>query len=66
MVELLDHIRWIKDKFKIAGGGFFMRFGDHQYTGATIAHLHAHIISGIKQGKKTEKIKVPLAYKKVQ
>ena len=26
-----------------------MRFGDHNYTGATITHLHAHIVSGHKQ-----------------
>ncbi len=32
-------------EFKIKGGAFFIRFGDPRLTGATVAHLHAHLIS---------------------
>ncbi len=32
-------------KLRIPGGTFFMRFGDTQYTGATVTHLHCHIVS---------------------
>ena len=48
--------RWAIKKYKIKGGGFAMRFGDTNFTGATVAHLHFHIISP-KQDKKTGRAK---------
>jgi len=30
---------------KIPGGTFIMRFGDTRYTGASVSHLHANLIS---------------------
>jgi len=64
MIELFSHIRWIKKKFNIRGGAFLMRFGDIKYTGASITHLHAHLISGYKQKKDSESIKQKIGYKK--
>jgi ATP adenylyltransferase len=32
-------------EFKIKGGAFFIRFGDSKLTGATVTHLHAHLIA---------------------
>ena len=38
---------------KISGGTMFMRFGDTNYTGGTVEHLHAQLLSGGKRpGKK--------------
>ena len=48
MIEFLDHVKWVKNKFKIPGSTFLIRSGDNKYTGATITHLHAHIVSGYK------------------
>jgi diadenosine tetraphosphate (Ap4A) HIT family hydrolase len=62
--ELLSHIQWISKYGKLKGGTFFMRFGDVRYTGATIAHLHAQLISGVPTGKQTEPIAVTLSHKK--
>ena len=31
-------------KRKIAGGAFVLRFGDTHFTGASVAHLHAHLV----------------------
>ncbi len=51
--EAVDYLtRWAIKKYKIKGGGFAMRFGDTRFTGATVAHLHFHIISP-KLNKKT-------------
>ena len=61
--ELLDHIKWANKKFKIPGASFIMRFGDHNYTGATITHLHAHIVSGHKQKKNSEAIRSSIGFK---
>lgn len=63
MVELLEHIKWAKKKFKMLGAGFVMRYGDHDYTGATITHLHAHLISGHRQKKNSEAIRPTVGFK---
>ncbi len=42
--ELFTHISWAESEYKIAAGGLAMRFGDTTNTGASVAHLHAHII----------------------
>lgn len=45
-------ISWATNEFKIKGGGITMRFGDSLYTGATVKHLHLHLISPeVKSGK---------------
>lgn len=38
-------INWAVAKFKIKGGGMTMRFGNPLFTGATVQHLHAHLIA---------------------
>ena len=62
--ELFEIISWAENKFKIKGGSILIRFGNMGYTGATISHLHAHIIVGVKEGQNTEKLKVPVGFKK--
>lgn len=45
-------IDWALKKFKIDGGGIVMRFGNTLKTGATIKHLHMHLITPlVKKGK---------------
>ncbi len=36
--------KWAIKKYKIKGGGLMLRFGDNEYTGATVCHLHFHLI----------------------
>ncbi|MEI6864071.1 MAG: HIT domain-containing protein [Candidatus Adlerbacteria bacterium] len=43
--EILELSKWAVKKFDLKGGALNMRFGDTDYTGATVAHLHAHLIS---------------------
>ena len=49
-------INWAIKKWKIKGGGITMRFGETDYTGASVNHIHFHIISP-KIDKKTKKTK---------
>lgn len=35
---------WAAEKFKIKGGALALRFGGTDYTGATVCHLHFHLI----------------------
>lgn len=44
-------------KWKIKGGGLAMRFGNTNYTGASVSHIHFHIISP-KIDKNTKRAKV--------
>ncbi len=42
--SVLNLSNWANQEFSIKGGGLTMRFGDTLYTGATVKHLHAHLI----------------------
>jgi diadenosine tetraphosphate (Ap4A) HIT family hydrolase len=62
--ELGSMLAWIESEFSLPGGTFLMRFGDMRYNGATIAHLHAHVITGIKEGNNSEPIRKKIGFKK--
>jgi diadenosine tetraphosphate (Ap4A) HIT family hydrolase len=62
--ELGEFLSWVEKNFNIQGGSFVMRFGDINYTGATISHLHAHVVVGSRQTKKSVGIKVKVGFQK--
>ncbi|TAL48757.1 HIT domain-containing protein [Patescibacteria group bacterium] len=64
MQELGKHLSWIERKFKVPGGAFVMRFGSILYTGASVSHLHAHLVVGGKQTGRTGKIQIKIGFKK--
>ena len=43
--ELNDFIKKFTGENKIPGATFLMRFGDTRYTGASVSHLHAILVS---------------------
>jgi diadenosine tetraphosphate (Ap4A) HIT family hydrolase len=50
--ELSILLSWTIKKFKLKGGGLAMRFGDTALTGATVCHIHAHlIVPKLQRGK---------------
>lgn len=58
--ELGELINWTIDEYRLPAGAFFFRFGDTDYTGASVSHLHCQIIfGGAKDG---ERLKVKLGY----
>ena len=38
-------VNWALQEFGIRGGALSIRFGDTDHTGATVSHLHFHLIS---------------------
>ena len=38
-------VNWAIKEYNIRGGGLLIRFGNTQFTGATVCHLHFHLIS---------------------
>lgn len=54
---------WIKHTYDVKGGSTLMRWGDSEYTGASVTHLHAHLVVGAPRTKDGEFILTALAYK---
>lgn len=42
--ELFQALSWAIKKYQIPGGALAFRFGDTEYSAASVNHLHAHII----------------------
>lgn len=61
--ELINHIKQLIKKYKLPAGSLVMRFGDSDYTSASVTHLHAHLIVGGKKSKDKEELNVPVGYK---
>ncbi len=38
-------MNWAIEEFGIKGGALTLRFGDTEYTGATVCHIHFHLIA---------------------
>ncbi len=45
LITVKELVNWAIRKFKIKGGALSIRFGDTDHTGATVCHLHFHLIS---------------------
>ncbi len=43
--EFFSLMQWAEKKFNLTGGGIGMRFGDITVNGATVAHLHAQLLT---------------------
>jgi len=52
--ELLKFVNEITAERGILGGTFMMRYGDSRFTGGTVTHLHAQLVSG--SGQKGEEV----------
>jgi ATP adenylyltransferase len=42
--ELFEIISWAEKEFEMPGGGFAMRFGDTEFSAATVKHLHIQLL----------------------
>lgn len=42
--ELVEMSQWLEREFKIEGGGIVLRFGDTEFSGGTIPHIHAQLL----------------------
>lgn len=61
--DLFSLLDWAARENNIEGGAFLMRFGDTRYNGASVDHLHAHLVVGDKDGPEKEKIRTKLGFK---
>lgn len=56
--------RQLAKNYAFKGASLMMRSGDTRFTGASVNHLHAHLIIGSPRSKTTEPIKALIAFKK--
>ncbi|MEP6710496.1 MAG: HIT domain-containing protein [Candidatus Saccharibacteria bacterium] len=55
--ELGDQVKQLIRDNDLEYGGLAMRFGDIRYTGATVSHLHAHVLQARKDLPDDTKVK---------
>jgi diadenosine tetraphosphate (Ap4A) HIT family hydrolase len=61
--DLFTLLAWVTETYSIEGGSFFMRFGDMNWNGSSVEHLHAQLIVGKKKDNTTEALRVKLGWK---
>lgn len=59
---LLFLISSFNQKHKVKGGAIVMRFGETDYTGGSVDHLHLHLIVGGKRRPKAEPLSAYIGY----
>lgn len=62
--DLHKTYRLIVKRFGLTGATLMVRSGDTQFTGASVNHLHAHLIVGGPRTKTAKPIKALVAFKK--
>lgn len=60
LADLFALVNTAITEYKFPGGAFFMRFGDHDYTGGSVEHLHAHLMLGDIHAPNHEAVRVKL------
>lgn len=56
---------WLREHCSLRSGGMFLRFGDMDRTGSSVAHIHFQVLSGTKKysDEGREPLRVKLGYK---
>lgn len=59
--DLVLMLQWAEEYFAIESGAFALRFGDIRYNGASVKHLHVHLVVGDVHDPNHEKIKFKMS-----
>ncbi len=59
--ELQEHMIWAENKYNVIAGGIAMRFGDTSNNGATVNHIHVHLIVPSADKPSDEKIRFKIS-----
>lgn len=63
-LELYKLYKKLVRRNRLAGATLMLRSGDTKITGASVNHLHAHLVIGAKRTKKTKPIKALVGFKR--
>jgi len=64
LLELQDLYRQVVDKHDITGATMMIRSGDTKITGATVNHLHAHMVVGQSRTLTSKPIRALVGFRK--
>jgi diadenosine tetraphosphate (Ap4A) HIT family hydrolase len=64
MAEVITLAQWLQKKFSIPGGALALRFGDTNYSGGSVDHLHFQFIVPDLHDPKYEKIRFAIGKKR--
>ena len=60
-IEVRALAKWAIRKFDIRGGALALRFGETRFTGATVVHLHFHLIEpSVKRNGRARTVLFPI------
>ncbi|MBI2409984.1 HIT domain-containing protein [Candidatus Kaiserbacteria bacterium] len=62
--ELQSLYRKLVKKYQLSGATLVIRSGDTRFTGASVNHLHGHVVVGTARTKKTEPIRALIGFKR--
>lgn len=62
--ELQDIVGLLVAKHDIRGATLMLRFGDKPHTGASVTHLHAHLVAGYPRGEESKPIMAVVGFGK--
>lgn len=62
--DVQEFLAWIDTTYHVEGGALLMRFGNTEWTGGSVEHLHAQIIVGGPRESGAEPLLTLVAYKK--
>jgi len=63
MIELLALWNRINKEHQLPGGALVWRFGDTDYTGGSVDHLHVHLVVGGSRQKDKEVLSAYIGYR---
>ncbi len=59
-INILSLAQWATKELNLPGGCLAMRFGDSRFTGATVKHLHAHLLVPKQTNNKIAVVNFPI------
>ncbi len=64
--ELFVIIQWLCKEYAIPGASFFMRFGDMNYTAASVNHVHGQLLMGFSKQEAPYLLAPPLGFSTIE
>ncbi len=61
-IDLFNILDQVRQQDAMKGGTLVMRWGDTEYTGASVVHLHAQLVVGTSREEGTQPILTALGY----
>jgi diadenosine tetraphosphate (Ap4A) HIT family hydrolase len=55
--EFFEFVTWAEQEFGVRGGLFFMRFGETEYSGGSVYHLHAQYVVPDKENPQHDPVR---------